>query len=75
MPHLLRSAWISLSLASLSLAVPALAHAADGYVTGNVNLRAGPAPDYPLIALIPGRHRGGRAGLHRRLGMVRRHRL
>jgi uncharacterized protein YraI len=48
-----RSALVSLSLASLSLAVPALAHAADGYVTGNVTLRAGPAPDYPLIALIP----------------------
>ena len=53
MKHLIRSAWVSLSLASLSLAAPALAHAADGYVTGNVNLRAGPAPDYPLIALIP----------------------
>jgi uncharacterized protein YraI len=53
MKHLIRSAWVSLSLAALSLAVPALAQAADGYVTGNVNLRAGPAPDYPLIALIP----------------------
>jgi uncharacterized protein YraI len=53
MKYLIRSAWISLSLAALSLAVPALAQAADGYVTGNVNLRAGPAPDYPLIALIP----------------------
>jgi uncharacterized protein YraI len=53
MKRLIRSALASLSLVSLSLAIPALAHAADGYVTGNVNLRAGPAPDYPLIALIP----------------------
>ncbi|TPG05412.1 hypothetical protein EAH75_18445 [Rhodanobacter glycinis] len=53
MKRLIRSALASLSLASLSLAIPALAYAADGYVTGNVNLRAGPAPDYPLIALIP----------------------
>ena len=53
MKRLIRSALASLSLASLSLAIPALAHAADGYVTGNVNLRAGPASDYPLIALIP----------------------
>ncbi|MFC5435538.1 SH3 domain-containing protein [Rhodanobacter umsongensis] len=53
MKRLIRSAWISLSLASVSLAASALAHAADGYVTGNVSLRAGPAPDYPLIALIP----------------------
>jgi uncharacterized protein YraI len=48
-----RFAWTLLPLAALSLGTPAPAHAADGYVTGNVSLRAGPAPDYPLIALIP----------------------
>jgi uncharacterized protein YraI len=36
-------------LAALCLAAPALAHAADGYVVDNVNLRAGPDPSYPLV--------------------------
>ncbi|MHB1058933.1 MAG: SH3 domain-containing protein [Rhodanobacter sp.] len=53
MKRLARFALASLSLASVSLAFPALAHAADGYVTGNVNLRAGPDAGYPLIDLIP----------------------
>lgn len=53
MKYLARFALASLSLASVSLAFPALAHAADGYVTGNVNLRAGPDAGYPLIDLIP----------------------
>lgn len=46
-----RLAW--LVLASLALAVPALAQAADGFVTGNVNLRAGPDSEYPLIVTVP----------------------
>jgi len=45
-----RTAW----LATLPLlALPALALAADGYTTGNVNLRAGPDSGYPLIDTIP----------------------
>ena len=41
------------SIASaLVLAVPSIASAANGFVTGNVHLRAGPAWDYPLIANI-----------------------
>ena len=46
-----RPAW--LVLASLALAVPALAQAADGFVTGNLNLRAGPDASYPLITTVP----------------------
>ncbi|WP_426700311.1 SH3 domain-containing protein [Rhodanobacter sp. Col0626] len=53
MKHLVRFALASLTLASASLAFPALAQAADGYVTGNVNLRAGPDTSYPLIDQIP----------------------
>lgn len=34
-------------------AAPALAHAADGYVTANVNLRAGPDIGYPRVDTIP----------------------
>lgn len=45
-----RIAW----LATLPLLVlPAFALAADGYATGNVNLRAGPDSSYPLIETIP----------------------
>ncbi|HWX66987.1 MAG TPA: SH3 domain-containing protein [Rhodanobacter sp.] len=52
MKRLTRFALASLSVASL--AFPVLAQAqADGYVTGNVNLLAGPDPDYPLIDQIP----------------------
>jgi uncharacterized protein YraI len=46
-----RLAWLVLS--SLALAVPALTQAADGFVTGNVNLRAGPDSAYPRILTVP----------------------
>lgn len=39
--------------AMVLFAVPLLASAADGYVTANVNLRAGPDVDYPRIGTIP----------------------
>jgi uncharacterized protein YraI len=40
-------------MAALCLATPAIASAADGYVTGNVNMRAGPDYTYPLIVSLP----------------------
>ncbi|WP_449427779.1 SH3 domain-containing protein [Rhodanobacter umsongensis] len=53
MKRLTRFALASLSMASLSLAFSAFAYAQDGYVTGNVNLRAGPDPSYPLVDQLP----------------------
>lgn len=38
---------------STPLIRPLVAHAADGFVTTNVNLRAGPDIGYPLISTIP----------------------
>lgn len=38
---------------ALLMIFPAAAFAADGYVTGNVNLRAGPDSEYPVIQVIP----------------------
>ena len=38
--------------AALMMMIPAMAFAADGYTTGNVNMRAGPDPDYPLILTL-----------------------
>ncbi len=36
-----------------SLLLPAAAEASDGFVTGDVNLRAGPGTDYPRITVLP----------------------
>jgi uncharacterized protein YraI len=47
-----RLGWTIAMVAALLLA-PLAAQAADGYVTGNVNLRAGPDVDYPRITTIP----------------------
>ena len=33
--------------------MPALAQAAEGYATANVNMRAGPSTDFPAITVIP----------------------
>jgi uncharacterized protein YraI len=46
-----RPAW--LATIALLLALPFAALAADGYATGNVNLRAGPDVGYPRIDTIP----------------------
>jgi len=45
-----RTLW---SCFALLLAFPAMAMAADGYVTGNVNLRAGPDVQYPALTVLP----------------------
>lgn len=42
-----------LATACIALFAPIAAHAYDGYVTANVNLRAGPDIDYPAITMLP----------------------
>jgi uncharacterized protein YraI len=42
-----------LATACIALFAPIAAHAYDGYVTASVNLRAGPAVDYPAITRLP----------------------
>ena len=46
-----RLAWLTTTC--LALALPAAAHADDGYVVANVNLRAGPDVDYPPLLVLP----------------------
>jgi uncharacterized protein YraI len=41
------------AVVSLLLAAPLAVYAADGYVTGNVNMRAGPDVGYPLVDQLP----------------------
>ncbi|WP_426689505.1 hypothetical protein [Rhodanobacter ginsengiterrae] len=71
MNALIRSALAALTLASASLAFPALAHAAEGYVTGNVNLRAGPDSSYPHV--LPRRREHQPAAPRKRVAMLHRH--
>lgn len=53
MKRLIQCSMVTLSLATVSLAFPAMAQATDAYVAGNVNLRAGPDAGYPWIMTIP----------------------
>jgi uncharacterized protein YraI len=48
-----RHTLLKIAAASLLLLAPALAQAAEGYSTANVNMRAGPSTGYPAVAVIP----------------------
>ena len=44
---------VKIAAAALLVLAPAIAHAAEGYSTANVNMRAGPSTRYPAVAVIP----------------------
>jgi uncharacterized protein YraI len=46
-----RMLWVA--MATLMMMLPAAVFAADGYVITNVNMRAGPDHDYPVVQVLP----------------------
>ncbi|WP_434711801.1 SH3 domain-containing protein [Rhizobium sp. YTUHZ045] len=44
---------VKIAAATLLVLAPAIAQAAEGYSTANVNMRAGPSTRYPAVAVIP----------------------
>ncbi|PDT27624.1 peptide-binding protein [Rhizobium sp. L9] len=44
---------VKIAAATLLVLAPAIAQAAGGYSTANVNMRAGPSTRYPAVAVIP----------------------
>jgi len=48
-----RNLFVKIAAAGLFMLAPALAQAAEGYSTANVNMRAGPSTRYPAVAVIP----------------------
>ena len=49
----MRNLFVKIAAAGLFMLAPALAQAAEGYSTANVNMRAGPSTRYPAVAVIP----------------------
>ncbi|MBB3916991.1 SH3 domain-containing protein [Rhizobium fabae] len=49
----MRNLFVKIAAAGLFMLAPALAQAAEGYSTANVNMRAGPSTRYPAVAIIP----------------------
>jgi uncharacterized protein YraI len=48
-----RDTLLRICATGLLLLLPAIASAAEGYSTANVNMRAGPSTSYPAVAVIP----------------------
>ncbi|MGO7038008.1 SH3 domain-containing protein [Rhizobium acaciae] len=49
----MKKLFVKIAAAGLLMLVPAIAQAAEGYSTANVNMRAGPSTRYPAVAVIP----------------------
>jgi uncharacterized protein YraI len=48
-----KNLFVKIAAAGLFMLAPAIAQAAEGYSTANVNMRAGPSTRYPAVAVIP----------------------
>jgi uncharacterized protein YraI len=48
-----KNLFVKIAVAGILVLAPALAQAAEGYSTANVNMRAGPSTQYPAVAVIP----------------------
>ena len=49
----MKNLFAKIAAAGLLMLAPAIAQAAEGYSTANVNMRAGPSTRYPAVAVIP----------------------
>ena len=49
----MKNLFVKIAAAGLLMLAPAIAQAAEGYSTTNVNMRAGPSTRYPAVAVIP----------------------
>ncbi|MBY5534786.1 SH3 domain-containing protein [Rhizobium leguminosarum] len=49
----MKNPFVKIAAAGLLMLAPAIAQAAEGYSTANVNMRAGPSTRYPAVAVIP----------------------
>ncbi|MGO7185518.1 SH3 domain-containing protein [Rhizobium brockwellii] len=49
----MKNLFVKIATAGMLMLAPAIAQAAEGYSTANVNMRAGPSTRYPAVAVIP----------------------
>ncbi|MBA5802249.1 SH3 domain-containing protein [Rhizobium changzhiense] len=49
----MKNLFVKIAATGMLMLVPAIAQAAEGYSTANVNMRAGPSTRYPAVAVIP----------------------
>ncbi|MBY5739384.1 MULTISPECIES: SH3 domain-containing protein [Rhizobium] len=49
----MKNLFVKIAAVGLFMLAPAIAQAAEGYSTANVNMRAGPSTRYPAVAVIP----------------------
>ncbi|MBB4235337.1 SH3 domain-containing protein [Rhizobium esperanzae] len=49
----MKNLFVKIAAIGMFVLAPAIAQAAEGYSTANVNMRAGPSTRYPAVAIIP----------------------